>query len=627
MSSYEELNESQQFACRVIADHARATAFAIADGILPGNEGRNYVLRKIMRRAIYHGREHLGLKDAFFYKVCDLVVDEMHDAYPELGAQRDFIGKMVRLEEERFASTVTVGMAKLNDLNIASTTKNDALFMSLAKLYDTFGTPRDLIRVFLEERGLEFDEDDFNGRFDAALQSLQQQSGIGKTERKSQVSPVYADVLAKVGANTFHGYEATYIEDAKVVAIFDGEKQIDELGEGEQGSVVLDRTPFYAESGGQVGDTGKLASASASADVADTYSPVAGLIIHKVSVEKGTLKVGDAVAAMVDVEKRDATRRNHTATHLVHAALKEVLGTHVKQAGSVVAPNYLRFDFTHYQAMTPGEIAEVEDLVNHYILENEPVTTNMMAIEDAMRSGAVAMFGEKYGSEVRVLSVGQGTFSKELCGGTHVRATGDIGSFKITSDEAIASGVRRIRAITGFDAFERFREDEKLIDASLNELNTQRDNLPNAIAKLQAELKRTRKEMDDLKLKIASGMGGASTNGDEAKDINGIKVVAKIVEGLDANGTRQLSDTLLSRLRSGVVILGRRDDGKVGIIVRVSDDLTKKVKAGDVIREIAPIIGGRGGGKPDMAEGGGSEPEKLSDAIDASYAVIEKMLA
>lgn len=630
-SVYKNLTETQQFACRVIADHARSTAFAIADGILPGNEGRNYVLRKIMRRAIYHGREHLGLKDAFFYKVCDQVVDQMHDAFPELETQRDFIGKMVRLEEERFGSTVTVGLGKLNELGISSNTKkDDQLFLSIGKLYDTFGTPRDLIRVFLEENGLEFEEEDFNERFDAALQELQKQSGIGKTERKGEPSPVYAEVLEKVGANTFHGYETTQIETANIVAILEGEKQIDSLTEGEQGSIVLDQTPFYAESGGQVGDVGKLIAGDASANVADTYSPVAGLIIHKVTVDKGFIKVGDTVTATVNAKKRDATRRNHTATHLVHAALKEVLGTHVKQAGSVVAPNYLRFDFTHYQPMSDSEVSEVEDLVNRYILQNEPVTTNMMALEDAMRSGAVAMFGEKYGSEVRVLSVGDGAFSRELCGGTHVRATGDIGSFKITTDEAIASGVRRIRAITGFDAFERFREDEKLIDASLGALNTQRDNLPNAIARLQEELKRTRKEMDDLKLKIATGAignGGGASNGDEARDINGIKVLGKIVDGLDANGSRQLSDTLLARLKSGVVVLGRAEDGKVSIIVRVSDDLTGRVKAGNVIKEIVPIVGGKGGGRPDMAEGGGSEPDKLSEAIDASYGVIEKMLA
>ena len=649
MSVYEGLTEIQQFACRVIADHARATAFSIADGILPGNEGRNYVLRKIMRRAIYHGREHLGLKDLFFYKVCDFVVDQMREAYPELEAQREFIGKMVRLEEQKFGNTVTVGLGKLNDLNVAKDTeRNKQLFLDIAKLYDTFGTPRDLIRVFLEEKGIEFGEDEYNGKFDAALQELQQQSGVGKTQQKESINPIYASVLEKVGANKFRGYETTQVENAKVIAIFDGDNQISELKGGGQGSIILDQTPFYAEAGGQVGDTGTLVKTAfgkeldngetvrrnaggvgAKASVNDTYSPVSGLIIHKVTMLSGDLKVGDEVVATVDAEKRDATRRNHTATHLVHAALREVLGSHVKQAGSVVAPNYLRFDFTHYQPLTLDEITQVEDLVNRFILTNEPVNTNIMAIEEAMHTGAMALFGEKYGADVRVLSIGDGVFSRELCGGTHVRATGDIGSFKITADEAIASGVRRIRAITGFDAFERFREDERLIDRSLGALKTQRDNLPNAIERLQEELKRTRKEIDDLKLKVATGAigGSAASNGDEAKDVAGVKVLGKIVDGLDANGTRQLSDTLLSRLKSGVVVLGRASEGKVSIIVRVSDDLTNKVKAGNVIKEIVPIVGGRGGGKADMAEGGGSEPEKLSEAIDASYKVIESMLA
>lgn len=360
----------------------------------------------------------------------------------------------------------------------------------------------------------------------------------------------------------------------------------------------------------------------------DTFAPIPGITLHKSKVKSGVIRVGDTVTATVDEEKRDATRRNHTATHLVHAALKEVLGTHVKQAGSVVAPNYLRFDFTHYQPMSDEEIKEVEDLVNHFILQNEPVNTNLMAIEEAMRSGAVAMFGEKYGSEVRVLSVGGGEFSKELCGGTHVRATGDIGSFKITADESIAAGVRRIRAITGFDAFERFREDEVLIDKSLRFLKTQRDQLPNAIEKLQDELKRMRRENDELKMKIATGaVGGAgSANGDEAKQVNGVKVLAKIVDDLDKSGMRHLSDTLLSKIKSGVVILGREEDGKVSFIVRVSDDLTGKVKAGKIVQEIAPLVGGRGGGKPDMAEGGGAEPEKLPAAIEASFDVIGKML-
>jgi alanyl-tRNA synthetase len=628
MSVYEGLSESKQFACRVIADHARATVFAIADGILPGNEGRNYVLRKIMRRAIYHGREHLGLKDLFFYKVCDLVVEQMGDVYPELIAQRDFIGKMVRLEEERFGNTVTVGLGKLAELSIGNDTPTDELFNRVAKLYDTFGTPRDLIRVYLEEKGIEFEEEDYNDRFEAALQELQKQSGIGQTQRKSEINPMYAQIAEAVGVNQFHGYDTTRIEEAQVASLVKGDERVDVLNEGEEGLIILGETPFYAESGGQVGDTGVLFNTDAQIKVVDTFAPIPGVILHKSRIEKGKIAVGESVTAVVDEQRRDATRRNHTATHLVHAALKEVLGSHVKQAGSVVAPNYLRFDFTHYQPMTAAEIKEVEDLVNRYILENHPVSTNMMALEDAMRSGAVAMFGEKYGSEVRVLSVGGGEFSMELCGGTHVRATGDIGSFKITSDEAIASGVRRIRAITGFDAFERFREDEVLIDRSLEVLKTQRDQLPNAIERLQDELKRTRREIDDLKLKIATGaIGGAASNGDEAREVAGVKVVGKIVDGLDANGMRQLSDTLLARLKSGVVVLGRREEGKAGIIVRVSDDLKDKVKAGNVIKEIVPVVGGKGGGRPDMAEGGGPEADKLPEALEASYKVIETFLS
>jgi len=752
MAVYEELSETQQFACRVIADHARATAFAIADGILPGNEGRNYVLRKIMRRAIYHGREHLGRQDAFFYKVCDAVVDKMHDAFPELETQRGFIAKMVKLEEQRFGNTLTTGLGKFSDIDMfiarvrdeeleftntpdfvislelprrpakrsfnfakngqlkavklifADGTEEMAepnsipsnerkelerqhqdirrvfdlgrqlggfpnaeqlqrlkdvariakipptlnpevlnglgairgfldyvhkqeLFQRLAGLYDTFGVPRDLMRLKLEERGIEFDESEFNENLDTEIRELQKQSSIGKTERKSEVSPVYAEVLDAVGKNIFHGYETTEIDDATIIAILDGDKQLDALNEGEQAGVVLDSTPFYAESGGQVGDTGMLVGETASplkAMVSDTYSPVSGLIVHKVKVEKGSIKVGDSVSALVDVAKRDAARRNHTATHLLHAALKEVLGSHVKQAGSVVAPNYLRFDFAHYQAMTADEIAETEDLVNRYILQNEPVTTDLMKTEDAMRSGAVAMFGEKYGAEVRVLSVGNGEFSRELCGGTHVRATGDIGSFKIVSDEAIASGVRRIRAITGLDAFNRFREDERLIDASLGVLKTQRDNLANAIERLQDDLKRSRKEIDELRLKIATGGGGGAAD-DDVREIAGVKVVAKIVEDIDANGMRQLSDTLLARLKSGVVVVGRRDEAKAGLIVRVSGDLTSRIKAGDIIREIAPVVGGKGGGKPDMAEGGGPDVAKLQDALDAACTAIGRL--
>lgn len=625
MSTYDTFDEQKKFACRVIADHARATAFSIADGILPSNEGRNYVLRKIMRRAIYQGRHTLGFEGLFFHKVTNFVVDQMGEAYPELEAHRDFIEKMVKLEEERFGSTLTVGLQKLDELFASS---RDAIpdFQSIARLYDTFGTPRDLIRVSLEERGFAIEsEDQFNESFDAALHALQQTGTTEKGEGKGKSNPVYAELANRTPASQFKGYESTRTDDARVAALVNS-GEVHTLNAGDTGEVILDQTPFYAESGGQVGDTGTLASAHAHVTVTDTVSPVSGLIVHRVKVDQGTLKVGDEVVAQVDIEKRDATRRNHTATHLVHAALREVLGGHVKQAGSVVAPNYLRFDFTHYQPMTEAEVKEVERLVNEQVLRNVKVDTDLMPVEDAIRAGAMALFGEKYSGMMRVLTVPG--FSKELCGGTHVNATGDIGVFKITSDESIASGVRRIRAVTGLDAYERFREDEEIIDEVTSNLRTSRVELPAVIGKLQDELKKARREADDLRMKIATGTGGgAATNGDEAREVAGVKVLAKEASGLDAAGMRQLSDTLLARIKSGVVIIGRSNDGKASLIVRTSDDLTKRVPAGQVIKELAPLIGGKGGGKPDMAEGGGSQPEKLSEALEASYGVIERMLS
>ncbi|HEU4509952.1 MAG TPA: alanine--tRNA ligase [Pyrinomonadaceae bacterium] len=621
--------ETQEgFAMRVIADHARTTAFAIADGILPGNEGRNYVLRKIMRRAIYQGHHTLQFEGSFFNQVTNFVVDLMKESYPELEVHREFIQKMVALEEERFRSTLTVGLNKLDEV-FAATKGAMPEYKTLARLYDTFGTPRDLIRVGLEERGFAIDEEEFNNSFDAALQELQQTAATEKGEARAKVNPVYATVAARVGRSIFKGYETTRVEDSKVVAIIKGD-EVDALNEGEEGEIVLDRTPFYAESGGQVGDAGLLIGPTqAYAVVNDTYSPAQGLIVHKIRVEKGSLTVGEMISAEVDVEKRDATRRNHTATHLMHAALREVLGTHVKQAGSVVAPNYLRFDFSHYQPLTAAEKEEIERLVNNYILRNEPVQTDEMTIEEAMRSGAMALFGEKYGERVRVLSIKglDGIFSKELCGGTHVRATGDIGLFKITSDESIASGVRRIRAITGTDAYERFRESEMLVDGLSSGLRTSRNELPVVVTRLQEELKKARREAEDLRLKLATGAGGAATNGDESREVAGIKVLAREASGLDAAAMRQLSDTLLARIKSGVVVLGRSSDGKVSLIVRTSPDLTGKVPAGQVIKELAPIVGGRGGGKADMAEGGGNQPENLAAALQKSYEVVERLMA
>lgn len=669
MSVYEDLDEQKQFACRVIADHARATAFSIADGILPANEGRNYVLRKIMRRAIYQGRHTLGFDGLFFHQVTNFVVDQMGDAYPELETHREFINKMVRLEEERFGSTLTVALQKLDEKingfrNMESLTQGvgtekgllsideiESDWLSpkdIAVLYDTFGLPIDLAYHILEQTemltsdrtvldrmlGKSVSEETFRDLVEGELSELQSQTKVAKREANGSNKPVYVALSRRHDTKSaFKGYETTRVEDAKVISLIEGDAEVQSLNEGHEGEVILGQTPFYAESGGQVGDVGRIFNPPATAGgtdliatVVDTYSPAQGLIVHKVKVKKGTVKVGDTVTAEVDVEKRDATRRNHTATHLVHAALREVLGAHVKQAGSVVAPNYLRFDFNHYQPMTEDEIKEVERLVNEQILRNVKVETDIMPVEDAIRAGAMALFGEKYSGMMRVLTVPG--FSKELCGGTHVRATGDIGVFKITSDESIASGVRRIRAVTGIDAYQRFREDEEIIEEVASNLRTSRAELPTVIGKLQDELKKARREAEELKLKIASGaIGTSESNGDEAREIAGVRVLAKEASGLDAAGMRQLSDTLLARIKSGVVVLGRSNDGKASLIVRTSDDLTKRIPAGQVIKELAPIIGGKGGGKADMAEGGGNQPEKLSEALQASYGVIEKMLA
>jgi len=614
------------FAMRVVADHARSTAFAIADGILPGNEGRNYVLRKIMRRAIYNGRENLGFKGEFFYQVCQFVIDFMKDAYPELEAQRGYIEKMVRLEEQRFGTTLTVGLKKLDELIEKTASGQQPEFVEQAKLYDTYGTPIDLMYVVLSQHGFkaieELGEEKYRAEIEAQLKQLQQSGHDKQNVEGKKAKPVYVTLQQQSGTKTeFKGYDTTEVSSAKVVALIKGEDSVSTLNAGDEGEVVLDQSPFYAESGGQVGDLGVLSTESASATVTDTVTPAQDLRIHKVKVEKGSLNVGDTVTAQVDVEKRDATRRNHTATHLMHAALREVLGTHVKQAGSIVAPDYLRFDFSHYQPLTAAEIEEIENLVNYHILRNETVQTDVLAIEDAMRSGAMALFGEKYGEKVRVLTVNgvEGIFSKELCGGTHVRATGDIGSFKIVSDEAIASGTRRIRALTGRGAFERFQNTEHLLSEAAGRLNATPAKLPGEIERLQTQLREQQREIERLKLKLAQGGGGSD---DQVTEVDGLKVLVRKVEDLGKDGRRQLADALTRKIAPGVVVIGDVVDGKASLLVMVSDDATKKVQAGKIIKALP---GARGGGKPDLAEGG-VEADKLDEAMQAVPNVLAQLL-
>jgi alanyl-tRNA synthetase len=602
---------------RVVADHARATAFSITDGILPGNVGRGYVLRKIMRRAIYHGSRRLGLSDLFFHKVTDFVTHLMGGPYPELLAGRNFVEKIVQGEERRFRHTLDTCLPRFNDLAERNGGKMPP-YKELARLYDTYGMPPDLMKVMLEQQGHEWDQDGF----DQALAEIQQPAEVTVAATPQKMKPIYQKVAGRV-KSIFAGYDGTELLGVKVLALISGDDEVEGLEAGQSGEVVLERTPFYAESGGQIGDTGVLENESVLVKVLDTIAPISGLSVHKVQVEKGEIRRGDEVAALVDAERRRRIMLNHTATHLLHAALKEVIGPHVKQAGSLVAPDRLRFDFTHYAALTEEEIDEIERLVNEQIQRNSQVSKQEMELEKAMATGAMALFGEKYSNQVRVVSVPG--FSMELCGGTHVSATGDIGLFKIVGDSSIAAGIRRLEAVTGPVAVERYQQAYEILDALTRNLKTSWQELPSQIERLQSQLKASTAQVDLLKLKLAS-QSAASTL-DSARTINGVKVLAQQVEDLDRNGMRQLADTLNQRLGDSVVVLGMKEDGKAALLVRVSNDLTKRLNAGKIVKELAAIVGGGGGGRSDLAEAGGRDATKLNDALDASYQTIEKMLA
>jgi len=617
-------DSEEGFRMRVLADHARTTAFSIADGIAPGNVGRNYVLRKIMRRAIYHGAKGLGLKTPFFDQVTNFVVDLMGEVYPELIASRNLIEQTVRGEEGRFSRILTIGEPRLAELFERYAPAVPPM-IELVRTYDTYGVPRDLIHVVLGQHGVEMTEDEFNEQFDAALGELQQQSGASMADQSTarRTKEIYTNVMEALPRTEFTGYKETETAGARVLAIIAGDKSPSSLAAGETGEVILDRTPFYSEAGGQIGDTGVFENDNALATVEDTYSVIAGYYLHKTKVERGELSIGNQLMVRVDAERRRRIRANHTGTHLLHAALREVLGPHVKQAGSLVAPDRLRFDFTHYAPLTEDEIAEIERLVNNEVLHNRDVETEIKPFEEAVASGAMALFGEKYGAQVRVVSVPG--FSTELCGGTHVHATGDIGPFKITSDSSIAAGVRRLEAITADAAVARLQTDEQIIKQVSDRLKTKAEEIPAQVDKLVEQVRRYERELEQLKLKIAQSEAAQAV--EAAREIGGVKVLARRVKDLDANALRQLADVLSQKLKTGVVVLGQANNGKAALVARVTDDLTKRLNAGQLIREIAGLIGGKGGGKADMATGGGSEPEKLDAALDASYDAIARMLA
>ena len=610
---------------RVVADHARATTFLIADGVLPSNEWRGYVLRKIMRRAMRHGK-HLGLAEPFLHRLVDVLVREMGDAYPELARNREMIEKTILAEEHRFDAVLTDGLPRL-EAEIGRALEHpervlpgDAAF----RLYDTFGIPYDFIEDTAATHDVRIDRDGYDRAMQTQRDTARGKSAFGGSRRVSEFE-IGNEAALKAATDQFEGYTETRVADVPVIAVFDrGRQPADAIRSGETGFVALARTPFYLESGGQVSDTGRLVASGSVALVEGVSRIGSGLPrAHQVRVESGALRVGDAVTAEVDVALRDATRRNHTATHLLHAALRQVLGEHVKQAGSLVAPDRLRFDFVHFQPVTAEEIARIEEIVTAQVVANTPVQTEVRPTAEAIKAGAMALFGEKYGDTVRVVSIPG--FSMELCGGTHVRATGDIGFFAIVSESGVAAGTRRIEAVTGLGALQWSQQQRAALNRIVDALHVNPDQAVEAIEKLQGEAKRLGREVTQLKTKVAMG-GGSAAAADDSIEVAGVKLARRKVADLDKDALRGLADSLKAKMKSGVVVLASATDGKVQIVVAVTPDLTSRVKAGQIVKEIAPIVGGGGGGRPDFAEAGGRQPEKIDEMLAAAEGALRKQL-
>jgi alanyl-tRNA synthetase len=623
--------EPADVSMRVVADHLRAMTFLIADGVVPSNEFRGYVLRKIMRRAMRHGRK-LGLTQPFLHSLIDVPVNEMGDAYPELKASRDSIIQVVRSEEERFGVVMTDGLPRLEDvLDRAARGSRVVAGEDAFKLYDTYGLPKDFIEDLTSAQGLAFDAEGFARAMEGQREKARAKSAFDgrKSDDFAFTSDAARTALGSTG-DTFEGYTTTTLESVPVVALFDKDRrQVEHLADGTTGYAVLARTPFYVEAGGQVSDQGRLAYASGESRVSGVVRLGAGLPrAHKLELVQGGLRVQDAVFAEVDPSLRDATRRNHTATHLLHAALRQVLGSHVKQAGSLVAPDRLRFDFVHFSAVSRDELLRIEHIVTEHVLANTPVQTDVRNTQDAIAGGAMALFGEKYGDRVRVVTVPG--FSVELCGGTHVKATGDIGAFLITEESGVAAGVRRIEAVTGLGAYEYARQRLTAIDDVTRTLNAKPGELLEVINGHLAAESKLRKEVQQLKTKLAlgGGGGGGTVADDDRVEINGVTLIARQVSDVDKESLRSLADTLKSRLKSGIVFLAAPTaDGKVSIIASVTPDLIKRAPAGALVKQLAPIVGGGGGGRPDFAEAGGKDASKITEMLAESRKVVEKLLS
>ncbi|EJO51622.1 MULTISPECIES: alanine--tRNA ligase [Burkholderia] len=607
-----EVSDLNNNSLKVIADHIRACAFLIVDGVIPGNEGRGYVLRRIVRRAIRHGYK-LGRKGAFFHKLVADLVAEMGAAYPELKEAEQRVTDVLRQEEERFFETIEHGMSILESALADLEAKGGkVLDGELAfKLHDTYGFPLDLTADVCRERGVTVDEPAFD---DAMARQREQARAAGKFKA--------AQGLEYTGAKTtFHGYEEIAFDDAKVVALYVDGSAVTEVKAGQDAVVVLDHTPFYAESGGQVGDQGVLANASTRFAVADTLKVQADVIGHHGTLEQGTLKVGDVLRAEIDAQRRARTQRNHSATHLMHKALREVLGSHVQQKGSLVDADKTRFDFAHNAPLTDDEIRRVEQIVNNEILANAPGIVRVMPYDEAVKGGAMALFGEKYGDEVRVLDLG---FSRELCGGTHVSRTGDIGLFKIVMEGGVAAGIRRVEAITGDNAVRYVQELDARVNEAAAALKAQPAELTQRIAQVQDQVKSLEKELAALKSKLASSQGDELAQ--QAVEVGGVHVLAATLDGADAKTLRETVDKLKDKLKSAAIVLAAVEGGKVSLIAGVTAEASKKVKAGELVNFVAQQVGGKGGGRPDMAQAGGTEPANLPAALAGVKGWVEARL-
>jgi alanyl-tRNA synthetase len=613
----------QKASHRVIADHLRASAFLIADGVLPSNEGRGYVLRRIMRRGMRHA-QLLGAKDPLMWRLVPVLVREMGQAYPELHRTDAMITETMKLEETRFRSTLERGLAILDEAS--KTLKKGDMFdgVTAFTLYDTYGFPLDLTQDALRPRGIGVDIAAFTDAMEEQRKKARA-SWAGSGEAADEA--VWFGIREKVGGTEFLGYETESAEGVVSALVRDG-KKVDALKKGESGAVVLNQTPFYGESGGQVGDTGVMTADGVRFKVTDTQKHLGDVFVHIGVVEEGALKVGAAVALEVDHHRRGTIRKNHSATHLLHEALRQVLGDHVAQKGSLVAPDRLRFDFSHPKPMSAEEIERVEDIANEFVLQNAPVVTRVMALDDARASGARALFGEKYGDEVRVVAMGEGGgntmgWSVELCGGTHVRRTGDIGLISVVGESGVAGGVRRIEALTANTARANLNDLARLAKATASDLRVPIEDVQNRVVTLLDERKRLERELSDAKKKLAMG-GGPSDGADGVRTVGDVKLMARSVEGIDLKDLRSLADEGKKKVGSGVVaIVGVTDDGKAGIVVGVTDDLVKRFNAVDLVRKGAEALGGKGGGgRPDMAQAGGPDASKA----DAALAAIEAAL-